>query len=77
MQELAPVLATKEPIAHSIQVEEDAAAEYVPARHCAQKVEDETAYSPRVQVPETSLKPVVAQYEPATQAEHELEPVEA
>ncbi len=52
-------------------------AKYVPARHEEQTVADAAEYVPAAQIPVTAESPVVAQYDPAAQAEHEVKPDEA
>ena len=59
-----------------MQVEAEAA-EYVPTRQLEQTDAEATAYLPATQAPVVVDRPVVAQYEPAGDDVHEVEPVEA
>ena len=60
-----------------VQLDEDANDEYVPERQLEQTVAEADEYEPVTQEPVTAVRPVVAQYEPAVHAEHEVDPVEA
>ena len=60
-------------MAQLVQLDADAA-EYVATRHDEQVDEDIEANVPAAHTPVTADRPVVAQYDPAGQAEHELEP---
>ena len=49
-------------------------AQYDPAIHDEQAVEEEAEYLPAAQAPVTAVKPVVAQYDPAGQLVQETRP---
>ncbi len=51
--------------------------EYEPDEQLEQIVDEESEYKPTEQAPVTAVRPVEAQYEPAGQAEHAVDPVEA
>ncbi len=76
VQVLEPVEAWKVPAKQFAQLDADAD-EYVPTRQEEHVVADAIAYLPATQAPVTAERPVVAQYDPAEQDTHEVEPVDA
>jgi len=48
----------------------------VPVRQLEHTVAEAVEYDPAAQLPVTAVKPVVAQYDPPGQVEHEVAPVE-
>ena len=61
------------PAPQLVQLDADAA-EYVATTHDEHVDDDAAAKDPAAHIPVTADRPVVAQYDPAGQAEHELEP---
>jgi len=59
------------------QVVDDAKAENFPTKHVEQTVADAAEYAPAAQLSVTADRPIVAQYDPAVQALHALNPVDA
>jgi len=58
------------------QLVEEADDEYVPDKQLEHIEEEATEYEPAAQAPVTAVIPVVAQYEPAVHAEHDVDPVD-
>ena len=60
-----------------MQLVEDAEEEYDPDEQLEHTVDEATEYEPAAQAPETIVRPVVAQYEPAGHVMHAVDPVKA
>ncbi len=77
MHALSPTDAAKVPAEQLVQLDEVAAELKVPITQDEQTLAEAAEYVPTAQPPVTADSPEVAQYDPAVQAEHELEPADA
>jgi hypothetical protein len=72
-----PVVAQNDPEVQARQTLNPADDAYVPAKHDVQTEAEAAAYFPAAQMPVTADSAVVAQYDPAEQGSHALNPVDA
>lgn len=72
-----PVVAQYDPAEQVLHALNPNDAAKVPTGQFEQTVAEEVEYFPVTQLPVTVVNPAVAQYEPAVQAEQEVEPVDA
>ena len=74
---MLPVMFEYFPEGHGVQLSEPLDIAYLPPGQREHTVAEELEYDPAAQLPVTADKPVVAQYDPAVQALHTLNPADA